>query len=141
MPIICVYNMCVTQGTLLCMPQHPEHRRIPRTEFIGQAFAHARHIVEYGAGASTFVALRAGATVISVESDTHWLDHVNEQRAADPELVGTFIGLHVDIGKTKSWGYPDGAERWQSYPLYARRPWQYCQKHSVNPDLVFIDSG
>jgi hypothetical protein len=93
--------------------------------------------LEYGAGSSTLFALERAKSVISVESDKHWmravLHRVPERHRAK------FTALPVDIGATGRLGLPvfrsptqRRRAKWETYPL---APW----RQGASPDVILID--
>lgn len=104
---------------------------------VGQAYAGARVILEYGSGGSTFLALRAGAEfIMSVESDKDWADRLSA------ELRRTFrrerfLVHHADIGPTADWGRPARAAAHRRFHLYATEIWDHPSFR--HPDVVLID--
>jgi hypothetical protein len=106
-------------------------------EALTAAMQTSRCYLEYGMGGTTLLACRLGVpSIISVESKREWRDAV-EQR-----LNGTACAahlLHVDIGKTKAWGYPANNDHWQAYHRYPLAPWGCARDHAVEPDVVLVD--
>lgn len=107
-------------------------------DFVKETYQNAQLIVEYGSGGSTLFAAQVGKKILSVESDIQWL---MELMASYKEagLPGDIVPLWANIGKTENWGYPDNEAQWKTWPTYAKLPWQFCQEHTLNPDIVLID--
>jgi len=97
--------------------------------------------LEYGAGASSFAAARAGVALVSVESDPRFLAAVeNRCRSIAPMGTGEERFLHGDIGRTGPWGKPVFPSmrrpvKWSRYPL---APWQKLGEN-FRADLVLVD--
>lgn len=102
----------------------------------------ASSYLEFGAGASTFVAARAGVPVVTVESDPTFL------RAVEAMCRGTAGGaatpgmrfVHADIGATGPWGKPvfpsiPRPKRWRNYPM---APWDFLGL-DYRADAILID--
>ena len=75
---------------------------------IGARLADNWNYFEWGCGGSTMLAVQSGAhSVISVESDSGWVDLV---RGSEPFRQAAMDGrvqiIHADLGPTKKWGYP-----------------------------------
>ena len=102
-------------------------------EVVRSLYAESRAILEYGSGGSTVLAATLGKPVVSVESDKVWADRMTETLAAYP---GASVH-YADIGPTKDWGFPDGAEAAGCYHAYPLTVWD--RPGFVAPDLVLID--
>ena len=96
--------------------------------------------VEYGSGASTVIALRAGAMVFSVESDSAFAELVRVE-------TGPSDRLHldvVDVGAVGDWGIPvdkmptaSNVSRWAAYPT---SPWRaITATRAPLPEFVLVD--
>ncbi|KAA9133385.1 hypothetical protein F3N42_03285 [Marinihelvus fidelis] len=106
--------------------------------YLEQSYAEAGVVVEYGAGGSTLLGARLGKTVLSVESDPKWLLGIMGAYK-EQDLPGKVVPIHVDIGLTGKWGYPEDEKAFRAWPDYAFRPWDYCEEHDLSPDLVLVD--
>lgn len=112
----------------------------PETDaWFRQRIATARAYVEFGSGASTLLAARAGVPTVSVESDARYAAAV---RAALPAGSDTHL-LAVDIGLTEDWGYPvftrptpARVDMWRGYPT---APFALLETAGHVPDLVLVD--
>lgn len=98
--------------------------------------------VEYGSGGSTVLAARAGAHVISVESDPHYRRSVAKKvTAAVPDNHADLI--HADIGLTREWGRPvltrPTASRVAAWTQYLEAPWSRPELDGRDPDVILID--
>ena len=95
--------------------------------------------VEYGSGASTILAARAGVRTISVESDPRYAAAV---RAALPESAPVTV-LDAAIGWTEIWGYPVCTRRTPrrraSWLQYALGPLALAAQEKWTPQLVLVD--
>ena len=102
-------------------------------ELVRHLYAESRAVLEYGSGGSTVLAATLGKPVVSVESDKAWADRMSQTLAAHP-----IASVHyADIGPTKAWGFPDGAEAAGRYHTYPLTVWD--RPGLVAPDLVLID--
>lgn len=95
--------------------------------------------LEFGSGASTLLAARAGVETICVESDLNFADAV--QNAVGKDAPVTII--HSDIGMTEEWGYPvftrptpQHHARWRNYTEKA-----FAKVASTGrfPDMILVD--
>lgn len=111
-------------------------------QFLSDSYAKgSNHIIEYGTGGSTVLALRNKSnTVIGVDTDKNWLDAVDREISRMP-VHGKFYPLHIDLGPTGPWGYPTQQDlrTVKNYPKYALEPWSEAMKSSLIPNLVLID--
>lgn len=105
-------------------------------EFLRSKYETAAAILEYGSGGSTLLAATLHKPCHSVESDAQWAAALNKallQLSATP----TARAMHIDIGPTKEWGYPDGTDHWAQYWRYPLEVW--TENTEFQPDLVLID--
>lgn len=95
--------------------------------------------IEYGSGASTILAARAGVRTISMESDPRYAAAV---RAALPPDAPVTV-LDARIGLTEEWGYPvwtrRSRERVASWRQYALAPLALAEREGWVPQLVLVD--
>lgn len=101
--------------------------------------ATTRGYVEYGSGASTILAGRAGIPTVSMESDPRYAAAV---RAAIPPGAQVTI-LDAGLGMTEEWGYPvrtrRSAARLERWAHYAGGPLEEAGRQGWTPDLVLVD--
>jgi hypothetical protein len=102
-----------------------------------------RHLVEYGAGGSTVLAVAQGVGRIdSVESDPAWIERLARRTDIRAAIADGRLALHhADIGAVGPWGFPiddTAAERW---PDYAQRIWTQLPEGSGprSVDAVLVD--
>jgi len=105
--------------------------------WVAEAYDGARVILEYGSGGSTILGGEMlGSTVFSVESDLAWAQNMQDWFDQNTPLAN--VQLHpVNIGKTQSWGRPDGNDGFRSYHRYPITVWDRADFQ--HPDLVLID--
>ena len=108
-------------------------------EMVTAIMSQSQHLLEFGAGGSTTLALKLGVPrVVAVESDPSWIERLEADEAAARALRdGRLTLLHADIGPTLSLGRPadDGSrDRW---PDYAKTPWDEVDSDTL--DVVLID--
>lgn len=93
--------------------------------------------LEFGTGGSTYLASQlVRAKVLSVDSCRKWLERVEtacDQSACKvrPTLV------HVDIGKTREWGYPDEPGARERWPSYHTAVWDLSD--TLDTDFFLVD--
>ena len=107
-------------------------------EVIEDAYKQANIILEYGSGGSTFLGAELGKTVISTESSCEWMMELVSS-LGERNLLSKVMPLWVDIGKTRVWGHPVDTSKRKNWPLYAKKPWMYCQNKDISPDTILID--
>jgi hypothetical protein len=95
--------------------------------------------LEFGSGASTILAARAGVRTICVESDRRFADAVRMSLAKD---ALTKV-IDVDIGFTEEWGYPvfinPTARRLTRWCEYTERALAEIDCTKQFPDMVLVD--
>lgn len=112
----------------------------PCIEFLGAAMRSSQTYLEYGSGGSTIMAARFPIkSIISVESDAAWLKAVEEKFEITSSNKKILFPLHINIGPTKSLGYPIDNSNWKEYWRYPIAPWDHCKNLAMEPDLVLID--
>jgi hypothetical protein len=101
--------------------------------------ARTRRMLEFGAGGSTTLALKMGVShLVSVESDSSWIDRIHaDDAAARARMDGRLSILHADIGAVGFMGAPTGDGIRDRWPDYARLPWSQADARQL--DLVLID--
>ena len=87
---------------------------------------------EFGMGSSTIWVLdNCNCTVVAVESDKIWIDHVKEKAESAARLDVT----HVDVGALVRMGRPKTYDKRENFIDYCTAIWNGPQK----PELVLID--
>ena len=104
-----------------------------------QRIGEVRHYIEYGSGASTVLAARAGVRTISMEGDPRFAAAV---RAALPHGAPVEI-LDAELGLTAEWSFPvftrPTPARQRIWRDYARRPLTQAATEGWMPDLILVD--
>lgn len=108
-------------------------------KFLIDNFEKANSYLEFGAGGSTFLALLHSniQNIISVESDFDWIEHLREWKIIQDAENKRLTFFHVNIGKTKEWGYPVEDSNQEKFLIYSSKVFQ--KEDSGSYDLVFID--
>lgn len=87
---------------------------------------------EYGVGVSTVFANRYNNKhTIAVDSDKNWILNIKKNLLDSNNLEIT----HIDLGKLKTWGTPEGYEFRQNFKKYLNAIWV----KSLKPDIVLVD--
>ncbi|GAA0482266.1 hypothetical protein GCM10009096_25760 [Parasphingorhabdus litoris] len=95
--------------------------------------------LEFGSGASTVLAAKAGVETICVESDQNYADAVRRK-------VGTGAPvtiIHSDIGLTEEWGYPvftrPSETRHKRWRNYTEKAFAKIGQSNRFPDMILVD--
>jgi hypothetical protein len=87
---------------------------------------------EYGVGVSTVFASRyKNKHTIAVDSDKNWILNIKNNSCDSKNLEIS----HIDLGKLKTWGTPQGYEYRHNFKKYLNAIWE----KSFKPDLVLVD--
>jgi hypothetical protein len=112
------------------------------TAYFRKRLETSRSYLEYGSGGSTILANRLVDTLVSVDSDAHFLADVRRKLAQDGHRTMAKL-IHVNIGLTQEWGKPvftrptrRRVRRWEDYPT---APWRYFRSIAQQPDLILVD--
>ena len=105
-------------------------------EFVRETYKIAQGIIEYGSGGSTRLAAELGIPCVSVESDARWAESLNNVLSAT-HVQPTAVAMHINIGATKEWGYPQTRRRSDQYWRYPMEVWD--DPISTKVDTVLID--
>lgn len=123
------------------VPSEP-HFDEESTAYFRKQLKSARSYLEYGSGGSTILASKTVNTLVSVDSDAHFLREVRRKLAEDGRCATTKL-IHVNIGLTHDWGMPvftkptpRRVRRWEGYPT---APWRYFRSIAQQPDLILVD--
>lgn len=107
-----------------------------------QLLAGASSYLEFGSGASTCAAVRAGVPLLTVESDPRFLRVVETKcRAlAHDDDSSPMVFVNANIGATGPWGKPilpsiARPKRWRNYPM---APWDLLGS-DYRADAILID--
>ncbi|SIN60485.1 hypothetical protein SAMN02745824_0675 [Parasphingorhabdus marina DSM 22363] len=95
--------------------------------------------LEFGSGASTLIAARAGVETICVESDRKFAQAVSDAVGKDAPVTI----IHSDIGMTEDWGYPvftrPTAKHHQRWRNYTEKAFAQVASTGRFPDLILVD--
>lgn len=99
--------------------------------------AMSRLYLEYGAGGSSFFAMKCGVPrIISVDTSADWLDKV--KTAIEGNNVD-YIPVHIDLGPLKKWGWPKESSHELHWKDYCCRVWELLGEKNWQPDLILVD--
>lgn len=105
-------------------------------EILSDHLAGVTSVIEYGSGESTYIAAGYSRDIVySVESDEQWILNLKERLQNDSNEKVRFI--HVNIGRTKEWGYPVNNDKYLNFMEYSMGVWSL--KDLIHPDVVLID--
>ncbi|MEM7241555.1 MAG: hypothetical protein AAF429_05170 [Pseudomonadota bacterium] len=106
-------------------------------EFVQKVYSQSEHILEYGSGGSTALALNGGAKrVVAVESDQNWALEMNKILSEHYD-TDRFLIHHANIGPTRSWGFPENSRYHRKFHRYPNEIWD--RMGDWHPDTVMID--
>ena len=119
--------------------KYPVRLSDPEKEAIARYTSASEMYLEFGSGGSTFIALNSPKTTIySVESDNAWIDYLKSYNLVSGAIEAEKLEIrHIDIGKTKEWGYPINDDKKENYPNYSAEIFERIEKDKI--DLVFVD--
>lgn len=102
------------------------------TELFEKFLDNSRIYGEYGVGVSTVFANRyKNKHTIAVDSDRNWILNIKKNSFDRKNLEI----IHIDLGKLKTWGTPEGYEFRQNFKKYLSAIWE----KSFKPDLILVD--
>jgi hypothetical protein len=108
-------------------------------DLLKRVLSTAKNYLEFGSGKSTELAVTFNNIEIIdvIESDADFLKKaIHENPNIAPHIAsGRVRAHHVDIGKTTEWGYPEGTEKKESWPNYAKIIHSLEHKH----DAILVD--
>lgn len=95
--------------------------------------------LEFGLGGSTIFALiNTNIPIISIDTNVSWINFMKGYKIIKSNLNKRLEIEYVDIGPTKSWGYPVGEEHKEKFPNFSST---IFQKYSADDfDVVLVDA-
>ena len=101
--------------------------------------SNAKNYLEFGSGESTILALLhlpVNGKAHSVESSKEWIEGLEKNKQIQTGLSdGRLDLIHIDIGKTKSWGRPINEKRKSHWPEYSSKIFE----NKIKFDTILID--
>lgn len=111
-------------------------------QFFRSTVASANSYLEFGSGASTYVAARLGVSVVTVDSDRKFLEHVEIACRFLPAPRVPRRYIHADIGLVGPWGQPllksPSRRRELAWMAYPTAPWRVLGR-DFHADVVLVD--
>ncbi len=107
-----------------------------------RTFRQSTHLLEYGSGGSTYLATQEESLkkIWTIDSDPSWLKKLEDIPSIKYSLEKDRSKLiHIDIGKTKSFGHPINNEKKEFWPNYSKAIDLIPTEYQKKIDLVFID--
>ncbi len=99
----------------------------------------SRNYLEFGAGYSTMVACSfKDLNVFSFETDVNYCRFIESKLAETGEHKNVTV-IHVDIGPTRDWGWPELNADEAKFPNYLWAPINSMKVEHFKPDLILID--
>jgi protein O-GlcNAc transferase len=110
----------------------------PETDLFLLYMRQSQRYLEFGSGGSTSLAARIKVPrLFSVESDRLWAAAVEASPLIRPRIDdGTYTIRWIDIGETKTWGFPAVEAEAIKWPRYSTSIWNELD---FVPDLVLVD--
>lgn len=103
-------------------------------EIFKKYIQNSKGYIEFGLGGSTISSLINSQTIIhSVDTNDSWINFMKEYKIIQDNLDKRLHIYKVDIGPTKSWGYPIDDSRKDSYKIFS-------SKIFSEVDLTLIDT-
>lgn len=108
-------------------------------DFLTENIKNSKNYLEFGMGGSTFHVLKnSKAVVYSIDSSKDWLEHIKSFKFIQNSIQEGRLFLNlVDIGPTKSWGFPLDSNDKKLFPAFSSYIFS-----EINPaiiDTVLID--
>lgn len=95
--------------------------------------------LEFGLGGSTIFALiESRVDVISIDTNIGWIDFIKKYKIIRNNLNNRLEINYVDIGPTKSWGFPVNDESKNKFPDFSSKIFEKVNLNET--DLVLVDA-
>jgi hypothetical protein len=95
--------------------------------------------LEFGMGGSTLRTLQnSKANIYSIDSDLNWINLIRRYWIIRFYENRRLHLLHINIGRTKEWGYPEGIDSVALFPNYSANVFNII-KNKEQIDTVLID--
>ena len=99
----------------------------------------SRNNLEFGTGYSTMVACTfTDLNVFSFETDVNYCRFIENKLAEKGEFKNVTV-IHVDIGPTRDWGWPELNANVTKFPNYLWTPVSSMKTKHFKPDLILVD--
>jgi hypothetical protein len=108
-------------------------------DFLRKKLGNSRCYLEFGAGYSTLIASdHPNINVTSFETDINYCDFIEKKLVEKGNSHKVEI-VHIDIGPTREWGWPEINPEESRLPNYLWATISRIQSDNFNPDLILID--
>lgn len=98
----------------------------------------SQNYLEFGLGGSTiFTLINSKTKIISVDSNASWINFMKSYKIISQNLSKRLEILKVDIGPTKSWGFPIDDSHRNKFPEFSSKVFQTYNVDDF--DLVLVD--
>lgn len=107
-------------------------------DFLKSYFKGITSYLEFGCGGTTLAALAFSniRKIQTVESDYKWISKlINYEKVMESILEKRLFIYHVNIGKTKQWGFPDNKD----YGMWLNYSVKIFQRIFLDVDFILID--
>ncbi len=123
------------------LPMHASHAEV--NCFI-KHIINSKSYLEFGCGGSTFLLAHLScAKIMSIESDKNFIDFISQNETIAQNLSQNpprLSFVHIDIGQTKEWGYPQDESKRHCYPLYSQQIFTLLTQSEIRAiDTYFVD--
>jgi hypothetical protein len=99
----------------------------------------SRNYLEFGAGYSTMVACSfTNLNVFSFETDVNYCRYIESKLAEKGDFKNVTV-IHVDIGPTRDWGWPELNADVAKFSNYLWTPVNFMKTKHFKPDLILVD--
>lgn len=108
-------------------------------DFFTKNIIDSKNYLEFGMGGSTFHVLKnSSANIYSIDSSKDWLAHMKSFKLIKNSVENKRLQLFlVDIGPTKSWGFPLDENDKELFPAFSS--YIFSQINPTEIDTVLID--
>lgn len=99
----------------------------------------SKKYLEFGLGGSTIFALiETNVEIVSVDTNVGWINFIKKYRIIKNNLHKRLQIFYVDIGPTRSWGYPQGEASRDKFPDFSTKIFESVDCNEI--DLVLVDA-
>jgi len=107
-------------------------------ELFKKYIQHSKGYIEFGLGGSTISSLIHSQTIIhSVDTNDSWINFMKEYKIIQDNLDHRLKIYKIDIGATKSWGYPVDDSKKENYKIFSSKIFSEVDLTQI--DTVLVD--
>jgi hypothetical protein len=115
------------------------HMRRDECNLLKKQILTAEHIVEFGAGGSTFLFLKNKKQVYTVENNAAFVETLKGIKYFNNAIAGGRLNFcNIDLGPVRGWGRPADETKKDSWIGYAGKVWDNIPG-DTKIDIVFVD--